>query len=75
MKARLLLLMLSVPAAGFGQLVLDSTMTPEQLVQNVLLGSGVSVSNVTFNGLPATSLSQQAMKFDGTGCNIGMSAG
>lgn len=35
------------------QLVTSTAMSPAQLVQNVLLGSGVTVSNVTFNGSPA----------------------
>ncbi len=42
-------------AFGFGskasaQLLIDNTMTPEQLVQNILIGSGVTVSNITFTG-------------------------
>ncbi|MCK5766125.1 MAG: choice-of-anchor L domain-containing protein, partial [Bacteroidales bacterium] len=32
------------------QLIIDNTMTPEQLVQNILIGSGVTVSNITFTG-------------------------
>lgn len=76
MKARLFLPVLSLaPSIGFGQLVLTNTMTPEQLLQNVLLGSGVAVSNVTFNGAPATAVTVQAMEFDGANCNVGMSGG
>ncbi len=36
--------------SGFGQLSVTSNMTPQQYVENVLLGPGVTVSNVTFNG-------------------------
>lgn len=76
MKARCSLVLLSiVPSIGFPQLVLDNTQTPAQLLSNVLLGSGVSVSNVTFNGAPATTVTVQAMEFDGTGCNVGMTGG
>ena len=76
MKARLPLLLLSVvPAAAFSQLTIDNSLTPEQLVQNVLLGSGVAISNVTFNGAPGTSLNLQAAAFDGSACNVGMAAG
>src|SRR3989338_417049 len=32
------------------QIVTANTMTPAQLVSNILVGSGVTVSNVTFNG-------------------------
>jgi gliding motility-associated-like protein len=34
---------------GAAQLNVTTTMTPEELVQNVLVGAGVEVSNVTFN--------------------------
>lgn len=33
-----------------GQMVIDNTLTPEQLVEDVLLGQGVIVSNITFTG-------------------------
>jgi len=35
---------------GHAQLTVSTSMTPQQLVQNVLIGSGVTVSNVTYNG-------------------------
>ena len=35
-----------------GQLTTTQTLTPQQLVQNVLLGSGVTASNITFSGDP-----------------------
>jgi gliding motility-associated-like protein len=57
------------------QIVIDQTLTPEQLVQDVLLGSGVQVSNITFNGLPGNTLTQQAGSFDGTNCNVGIEQG
>jgi hypothetical protein len=53
------------------QLVVDNTQTPEYLVQNVLLGGGVTVSNVMFNGLPGTVANPQIGSFDGTLCNVG----
>ncbi|MCF8297138.1 MAG: choice-of-anchor L domain-containing protein [Saprospiraceae bacterium] len=34
----------------YGQLALNTTMTPNQLVQNVLVGSGVTITNVTYTG-------------------------
>lgn len=57
------------------QLVVNNTLTPEDLVQNVLLGGGVTVSNVTFNGLPGNLATIQAGSFDGTNCNVGMNEG
>lgn len=34
------------------QLAVTTTMTPQQLVQNVLVGTGVTVSNITYSGVP-----------------------
>ncbi len=51
--------------------------TPQQLVQNVLLGSGVTVSNVTFNGSMGAITSNQIGSFT-TGAsptNLGLSSG
>lgn len=57
------------------QLVVDNTVTPEYLVQNVLLGGGVTVSNVTFNGVPGTTPNVQIGSFDGSATTIGMNTG
>ncbi|HMW96478.1 MAG TPA: hypothetical protein PJ983_04450, partial [Flavobacteriales bacterium] len=54
------------------QIVISQAMTPEQLVQDILLGSGVQVMNITFNGLPGNTLTEQAGSFDGTNCNVGI---
>lgn len=51
------------------QITVDNSMTPTQLVQNVLLGAGISVSNVTFSGG-----STQRGTFTGNS-NIGISDG
>jgi len=48
------------------QVDMDNTMTVEELVQNVLLGNGVSVSNITFNGQPGDQVNIQAARFFGT---------
>lgn len=47
------------------QVAVDLTMTPEQLVQQVLLGDGISVTNVTFNGVPGNTLNNQIGKYTG----------
>lgn len=57
------------------QIVIDQSLTPEQLVQDVLLGSGVQVSNITFNGVPGNTLTEQAGTFNGTACNVGIDQG
>jgi hypothetical protein len=48
------------------QITIDQTMTPEELVVDHLVGSGLGVSNVTFNGLPGTTLNNQIGLFSGT---------
>ncbi len=65
-----------LPALDAGaQLVVNNTVTPQDLVENVLLGGGVTVSNVTFNGVTGTIANVQAGTFDGTNCNVGMTDG
>jgi gliding motility-associated-like protein len=52
------------------QVTINNTMTPSQLVQNVLLGAGITVSNITYNGAPI------AMgAFNGTSSNLGFNKG
>lgn len=78
MNIRILLSSVGVAAclgAAHGQLVVGNTLTPQQLVQDVLLGSGVTVSNITFNGGPGTTVNEQAGTFDGTNTNIGIPNG
>lgn len=62
-----LLIVLSDKASA--QITVDNSLTPAQLVQDVLLGSGVSVSNVTFTGN-----ADMRGTFDGTS-NLGMDEG
>lgn len=58
-----------------GQLVVTNTQTVEDLVQNVLLGGGVNVSNITFNGAPANFVTEQAGSFNGTATTLGIGNG
>ncbi|MCB0794029.1 MAG: choice-of-anchor L domain-containing protein [Flavobacteriales bacterium] len=60
---------------AFAQLAVDSTQTPEQLVQNVLLGAGVTVTNIEFNGQAGTILNDQIGSFDGSNSNVGLANG
>ncbi|UUF13196.1 MULTISPECIES: T9SS type B sorting domain-containing protein [Flavobacterium] len=59
------------------QLVVDNTsLTPQQLAQNVLLGQGVNISNIKFNGSSSNSISDQIAVFDnGAATNIGINKG
>lgn len=52
------------------QLTTDNSFSSDQLVKNVLVGKGVTVSNVTFRGKSAA-----IGKFDGSQSNIGVSEG
>ncbi|MBP8822722.1 MAG: choice-of-anchor L domain-containing protein [Flavobacteriales bacterium] len=40
------------------QMTVGTSMTPAQLVQNVLLGNGITVSNITYNGVPSPATPQ-----------------
>ncbi|PWH86514.1 choice-of-anchor L domain-containing protein [Brumimicrobium oceani] len=70
MKTILLILTLILTSIGWGQLVTNGGQNPNQLVQNVLLGTGVDVSNVSYSG--ATSA---IGTFDATNASIGIDEG
>lgn len=55
---------------GNAQLVTSTAQTPQQLVQNVLIGTGVNVSNINYTGAP-----NAIGYFDGTNCNVGLNSG
>ena len=65
----LLLTFLFVHSAK-SQLVVDDNVTAQQLVQDVLVGKGVQVSNVTFTGDPI-----QVGRFDATQANLPLDSG
>ncbi len=79
MKRILLLLLFVFCNMSYGQLIVDNTtQTPAQLVQNVLLGSGITVSNITFNGTAAdaNTIRDQVGHFtNGVTTNIGIDSG
>lgn len=65
-----LLIIFFFPLFVFGQLVTTTNQSPGQLVQNVLLGQGVNVSNITYQG------SQQAIGyFNGENTTLGFKEG
>lgn len=70
-------LVLTLLAGGSvrAQLAVNNAQTPLQLVQDVLLGAGVTVSNVTYNGGPATAIDEQAGSFSGAAGSIGLPSG
>ncbi|MCB9185149.1 MAG: choice-of-anchor L domain-containing protein [Flavobacteriales bacterium] len=56
--------------AANAQLVIDQSYTPQQLVQDVLVGQGVEVSNIQFTGNAAAK-----GYFNGSNSNLGLSEG
>ena len=49
-KCLLVLLVISFSAHVNSQIIVDQTVTPEDAVNNILLGSGVIAENITFSG-------------------------
>ncbi|MFZ1666236.1 MAG: choice-of-anchor L domain-containing protein, partial [Flavobacteriales bacterium] len=77
MNFRSTTILLAIITSGIAQaqLTVDNTQTPAQLVQNVLLGGGVTASNITFNGGSATVLNEQIGSFVATATNLGLGGG
>lgn len=59
-----------MPYCVFSQLITNTGTSPSGLVQNVLLGPGVTVSNIMYNGSPSSIGS-----FTATGTNLGINQG
>lgn len=68
-------LVLFATGQACAQLLPFNNASPQQLVQSMLAGQGVSVSNVTLNGVPATSINDQVGSFNGVNSNIGLDSG
>lgn len=71
MKNKLLLLQLFLPIILLGQLNINTSYTPQQLVEDYLIGPGITVSNVTYRG----QLSQFAFFSNGNSTALGMDEG
>lgn len=63
------------------QIIINQTQSPNVLVNNVLMGSGVFPSNVTFNGVPGATVAPVGVgpseigRFNGTNTCIGINGG
>lgn len=77
MRPRYSMIVLAIAGsmAAQAQLVVNSGLFPTNLVQGVLLGGGVTASNITFNGMPGNQLNEQIGSFDGVASNVGLAAG
>lgn len=68
--------LMSIALPAFGQLTVTNNLTVEQYVQNVLLGNGVVVSNIEFNGIPANLVMYSVGEFTAADPNlVGLSNG
>lgn len=75
-KALAVILMATGVLPAMAQLNITTTMTPQQLVQNVLVGGGVTVSNVTYNSLVVSTPQDGTGSFtNGNTTNLGLTAG
>lgn len=54
-------------------MIVDDTQTPQQLVQNVLLGSGVTATNISFTGI--SGVGGQIGSFTANATNLGLTSG
>ncbi|MGB0423852.1 MAG: choice-of-anchor L domain-containing protein, partial [Flavobacteriales bacterium] len=61
------ILLIFAPISVIAQLVVDGTVTPQNAVEDVLLGNGVQVSGITFSGD-----ANQIGSFNSTNSNIGL---
>jgi gliding motility-associated-like protein len=66
---------MSLNAAQAQLMEVQNTLTPGELLEQVLLGEGVTVTNVTFNGLPADEVNEQIGAFTNGNAAVGMTSG
>jgi gliding motility-associated-like protein len=64
------LLLTNLFLSSYSQLTVNTGLTPQQLVNNVLLGNGVVAFNITYNGTPLS-----IAKFTSNATNLGMNSG
>jgi gliding motility-associated-like protein len=64
------LLLTNLFLSSYSQLTVNTSLTPQQLVNNVLLGNGVTAFNITYNGTPLS-----IAKFTSNATNLGMNSG
>ncbi len=71
MKKKLIFLQLFLPIILWGQFNINTSYTPQQLVEDFLIGPGITVSNVTYRG----QLQQFAFFSNGSSTALGMNEG
>jgi gliding motility-associated-like protein len=71
----LIFILIVIAFPSFAQLTVTNNLTVEQYVQNVLLGNGVTVSNIEFNGIPANLVNASVGAFNDPASNLGLTSG
>ena len=74
-KLTLLLLSVILSSSFSAQMTTTSNLTVQQYVQDVLLGQNVTVSNITFNGASANTVTPAVGGFDAPTSNLGIFSG
>ena len=75
MTKHILLTLLALPFISFGQMTVTNSMTVEQYIQNVLAGSGVTITNIQYNGGVANVPKEQVGSFVDGNSDIGLADG
>ncbi len=70
-----LLALISKYGSVSAQLVVENNLTVVDLVESIFVGQGVTVSNVTFNGVPGNQVKAQAGYFNSSNSNIPITTG
>ncbi len=70
LQSTVVVLLLIIVCSAKAQLTTSTSLTPAQLVQNVLLGGGITATNITYNGAPFA-----IGDFNGINSNIGLPGG
>lgn len=71
----LLFILTSLPLFLTAQVTVSNNMTVAQYVQNVLVGNGVTVTNIMYNGMPANSVQAQVGSFSNPTATTGLTKG
>lgn len=71
LKLFLSIIAFSIPYFSYSQLVVDNSLTPQQLIEDVFLGGGVTVSNVSVTAIDG----RQIASFTNSNSNLGISNG
>jgi gliding motility-associated-like protein len=66
---------LTFTGTSWSQMTVENAMTVEQYVTNVLLGQNVTVSNITYNGLAANTVTLQVGSFQANESNMPIASG